>query len=379
MRIALVHDYLCTVGGSDRVFQYMCEAFPEADVYTLSLNRSAVIPYFAKRQDIHTTWMNSLVQTPAAFRLLFPIATYAMERLDLRGYDLVLSSAATVARYVRAPDGRHVCYCYIPTRAIWHFEQYFGKSLVGRGFRLLLPSLKRRELEAVARTDQFIAISEMTRGYIREYYGRESTVLNCPIDLAAFASGPERTDAFLIVSRLERWKRVDYAIEAFTKVGLTLRVIGKGPEEARLRAMAGPNVTFLGSVDDATLALEYARARAVIFTPFLEYGLIPLEANASGTPVIAFGKGGITETMIPWEGPSSRNATAVFYMEQTASSLIDAVRRFETARFDQDQLIRHAAQWGVPEFQRRLRLEVGCAPVATGHEPASRSKRIMAP
>jgi glycosyltransferase involved in cell wall biosynthesis len=367
MRIALVHDYLCTVGGSDRIFQYMCEAFPEAHVYTLSLNRSTAIQYFAARKDIRTTWMNPFVRSPAAFRVAFPIATYAMEHLDLSAYDLVLSSAATVARYVRAPNGRHVCYCYIPTRAIWHFDEYFDGGIAGRAFGLLLPWLKRRELQAVARTDEFIAISEMTRGYIREYYGRESSVLNCPIDLSAFTPGAEKSDAYLIVSRLEHWKRLDYAIEAFTRIGLPLRVIGKGPEESRLRAMAGSNITFLGPVDDATLAAEYARARAVIFTPFLEYGLIPLEANASGTPVIAFGKGGITETMIPYEVDSSKNATAVFYMEQTADSLIDAIRRFESASFDQAHLVRHAARWGVPEFQRKLRAAVGYeTPVLAG-------------
>jgi glycosyltransferase involved in cell wall biosynthesis len=371
VRIALVHDYLCTLGGAERVFQYMCEAFPDADVYTLSLNRSKVIPYFARREDIRTTWMNPLVQSPRAFRLLFPVATYAMEHLDLRGYDLVLSSAATVARYVRAPDGRHVCYCYIPTRAIWHFEEYFGKSAAGRAFKLLLPWLKRRELEAVAHTDDFIAISEMTRGYIRQYYQRDSMVLHSPIDLSAFHTDRDRSDAFLIVSRLEYWKRVDYAIEAFTRMGLPLRVVGKGPEEERLRGMAGPNVTFLGAVDDETLAQEYARARAVIFTPFLEYGLIPLEANASGTPVLAYGKGGIEETMIPYESAGQQKATAIFFMEQTADSLIDAVHRFERAQFDPAALVRHAENWSVPEFQRKLRAAVGCPPLTPSAEPAT--------
>lgn len=360
-RVALVHDYLCTIGGSDRVFQYMCEAFPDADVYALSLNRSRALPYFANRPDVRTTWMNRLVQTPAAFRAAFPIATYAMQHLDLSSYDLVLSSAATVARYVRAPNGRHVCYCYIPTRAIWHFDEYFGRSLAGRAFGLLLPHLKRRELEAVAHTDEFIAISEMTRGYIREYYGRESSVIHCPIDLSAFSATPEKSDAFLIVSRLEYWKRLDYAIQAFNRLGLPLRIIGQGPEEARLRSLAGPNVTFLGAVDDATLAREYARARAVIFTPFLEYGLIPLEANASGTPVIAYGKGGIEETMIPANGPRPHHATAtaVFFFEQTPEAVIEAVQEFERHTFDPAALVRHAEGWSVPVFQDRLRRAVG--------------------
>jgi glycosyltransferase involved in cell wall biosynthesis len=364
MRIALVHDYLCTVGGSERVFQYMCEAFPDADVYTLSLNPSRTLPYFAKRTDIRTTWMNPFVQSPAAFRVAFPLATYAMQALDLSAYDVVLSSAATTGRYVRAPNGRHICYCYIPTRAVWHFDEYFGKSIPGRAFRLLLPLLKKHELEAVAHTDEFVAISEMTRSYIREYYKRDASVLPCPIDLSAFAPSPEKSDAFLIVSRLEYWKRLDYAVEAFTRMGLPLHIIGKGPEERRLRAMAGPNVKFLGPVDDATLAREYAQARAVIFTPFLEYGLIPLEANASGTPVIAFGKGGIEETMIPAtaaEGPAG-NATAVFYYEQTADAVVDAVKRFERLCFDPAVLTAHASRWSVPNFQRELRRLVGAQP-----------------
>ena len=339
----------------------MCEAFPEADVYALSLNRATALPYFAKKANVRTTWMNRLAQSPGAFRLLFPIATYAMEGLDLSAYDLVISSAATVARYVRAPNGRHVCYCYIPTRAIWHFDQYFGNGVAGKAFRLLLPWLKRRELEAVARTDEFIAISAVTQRYVREYYGRESSILPCPIDLDAFAPRGDRSDAFLIVSRLEYWKRLDYAIEAFTRLGLPLRVIGQGPEENRLRALAGPNVTFLGAVDDATLALEYARARAVIFTPELEYGLIPLEANASGTPVIAYGKGGIEETMIPANGPKAdpANATAVFYYEQTPEAVMDAVRAFERLVFDPAALARHAERWSVPAFQAKLRKAVG--------------------
>lgn len=358
MRIALVHDYLCTVGGSERVFEYMCKAIPEADVYTLALNRSRTTPYFANRRDIRTTWMNAVVRNPASFRALFPIATYAMERLDLGAYDLVVSSSATIGKYVRAPNGRHVCYCYIPTRAIWHFDQYFGGGIAGAAFKRLLPHLKKHELRAIKHIDEFIAISEMTHGYIRQYYDRDSSVLHCPIDLTAFAPREDRGDAFLIVSRLEHWKRVDYAVEAFTKLGLPLRIVGQGPEEPRLRSLAGPNVTFLGALDDAALAKEYATARAVIFTPFLEYGLIPLEANASGTPVIAYGKGGIRETMIP-VGTGEPNATAVLFDEQTPESLIDAVRQFEGASFNSEMLARHASGWSVPAFQASLRRMVG--------------------
>jgi glycosyltransferase involved in cell wall biosynthesis len=159
------------------------------------------------------------------------------------------------------------------------------------------------------------------------------------------------------VSRLEQWKRVDYAIEAFTQLGLPLRVVGTGIEEERFRAMAGPNITFLGAVDDDVLAREYAQAKAVVFTPFLEYGLVPLEANACGTPVICYGLGGITETMIPWANNQSNSAvpTAVFFYEQTALALVEAIKQFEQLNFDAAKLVEHAKLWGVPAFKLQLR------------------------
>ena len=352
MKIALVHDYLCGLGGSERVFQYICEAFPDADAYTLAYNPEATLPYFSKR-GIRTTWMNRFVQSMDAFRWSFPVSTHVMESLDLSGYDVVLSSSATVAKYVRVPDGKHVCYCYIPTRAIWHVDEYFGGGFKGRLFRLLLPRLKQRDYAAAQRIDRFVAISEVTRRYIRQCYDRDSDVLHCPIDLENFSPSESPKDHYLLVSRLEYWKRVDYAVEAFNRLGLPLRIIGTGEEERLLKAMAKPNIAFLGAVDDETLAREYAEAKAVVFTPFLEYGLIPLEASASGTPVICYGKGGITETMVPLG--SGESPTAVFFLEQTPEALIDAVRRFEVAEFDRDALVRHASNWGVPEFKRKVR------------------------
>jgi glycosyltransferase involved in cell wall biosynthesis len=353
-KVAIIHDYLCGIGGSERVFQYLCEEFSEADVYTLAYNQETTLPYFKSRR-IRTTWLNTFVQSMDAFRWSFPVATYVMEALDLSQYDVVLSSSATVAKYVKVPNGKHICYCYIPTRAIWHFEEYFGGSFKASIFKLLLPYLRKRDCAAAQRVDQFVAISEASRHYIKSYYDRDSQVINCPINLSQFAPTENRKDHYLIVSRLEHWKRVDYAIEAFNRLGLPLRIIGTGKDDAQLKAMAKPNITFLGSVDDATLAREYSEAKAVIFTPFLEYGLIPLEASASGTPVICYGKGGITETMVPWGSDSAIPTTAVFFYEQTADALIEAVRQFGDAKFNSDDLVRHASQWGVPEFKMKIR------------------------
>jgi glycosyltransferase involved in cell wall biosynthesis len=356
LKIAIVHDYLCGLGGSERIFQYMCEEFPEADAYTLALNPSGTYPYFSTRK-VHTTWLNRFVQSPRAFRLSFPIATYVMQSLDLSQYDVVLSSSATVAKYVSAPKGKHICYCYIPTRAIWHFDEYFGRSLKATLLKTAIPYLKKRDYAAAQRVDQFIAISQASRGYIRQYYDRDAEVIYCPIELDKFKPSEKKGDHYLIVSRLEHWKKVDYAVEAFNRLGLPLRIIGTGDEAARLRAMAKPNITFLGGVDDKTLALEYSKAAAVIFTPFLEYGLIPLEANASGTPVICYGKGGITETMVPTDGQGASGAapTAVFFYEQTPDALIKAVHEFQKNTFSSAELVKHASQWGVPNFKKKIR------------------------
>ncbi len=364
MKIAIVHDYLCGIGGSERVFQYLCEEFQEADVYTLAYNPEATQPYFRERR-IRTTWLNPFVRTMDAFRWSFPLATHAMERLDLRKYDVVLSSSATVAKYVRVPNGRHICYCYIPTRALWQFDEYFGSGWKARLVKPFLPYLRKRDYKAAQRVDSFIAISDASREHIRVTYDRESDIIYSPINLNSFRPAAEKKEHFLIVSRLEQWKRVDYAIEAFNRLGLPLKIIGTGIEESRLRAMAKPNISFLGAVNDETLAREYGEARAVVFTPFLEYGLIPLEANASGTPVICLGKGGITETMVPVEeetiGQGSAPPTAVFFHEQTAEALIEAIGRFERANFDAEKLVKHASEWDVPAFKKKIRQAVELA------------------
>ena len=359
MKMAIVLDQLCGMAGTERVAQHICEEFTEADVYTLAYNPQTTFPYFSNR-NIRTTWLNRFVRSMPAFRWSFPIATHVMQSLNLTSYDIVLSCSATVAKYISAPKGRHLCYCYIPTRALWHFDAYFRPSLRAAVVRPFLNYLRNRDYRAAQRVDQFIAISEITKEYICQYYNRTASVVHCPVDLTLFRPVGERKDHYLMVSRLESWKKLEFAIEAFNIMNLPLRVVGSGPEEGRLRALAKRNVVFVGHVDDATLAAEYSGARAIVFPPYLEYGLIPLEANACGTPVICYGKGGVRETMIPVNGGnhSASPPTAVFFDEQTASALIRAVREFEACEFPRDNLVRHAERWSVPEFQRRMRMAV---------------------
>ncbi len=357
MRLALVHDHLCGIGGSERIFQHLCEEFQEADIYTLAYNPKTTLPYFATRK-IHTTWLNRFVSNSDAFRWSFPLATYVMQRVDLSNYDIVLSSSATTAKYVKAPKGGHICYCYIPTRALWHYEQYFGISFKRYLVRPFLNLLKNRDYRIAQEVDRFISISESSKQYIQQYYNQAAETVYCPVETEKFTPTEKKLDHYLLVSRLEPWKKVEYAIEAFNRLGKPLKIVGTGTETVKLRKMARENVSFLGSLDDIQLAKEYSACKAVIFTPFLEYGLIPLEANASGTPVICYGHGGVNETMIPAETHSKRPPTALFFYEQTASALIDAVEKFETMHFDHSALVEHAAQWNVASFKKKMRTVV---------------------
>src|SRR3989338_6770051 len=201
MKIAIVHDHLCGKGGSERVFQYICEAFPEADTYTLAFNPAKTFPYFANRH-IRTTWLQPLVQSSRAFRWSFPLASYAMQSLDFSNYDLVISSSTTTTKYLIAPF--HICYCYMPTRALWHFDSYFGHSKIKLFLKPLLPLLKKRDFAAAQKVDYFLTISQSSQSYIKQYYARDAEVLYCPIDTSPFYLSPKK-DHYLIVSRLEYW------------------------------------------------------------------------------------------------------------------------------------------------------------------------------
>jgi glycosyltransferase involved in cell wall biosynthesis len=360
LKLALVHDQLLTSGGSERVFLTIAKAFPQADIFTLAYNPATTLEGY-KALGVKTIWPRGLIRSHDAFKRVFAPGTLAMERLDLRGYDLVLSSSATVAKYARRHRGNHICYCYYPTRAIWEPTTYFGEGGgVSRAiFARLLPWLRRRDLEAAQRVSRFVAISDASREAIHRYYDREADVLHCPIETERFRPrGPvHRESSFLLVSRLERWKRVEYAVEAFSRLGMPLKIVGSGPDAARLERMAGPSIEFLGSLNDDQLTLEYQRARAVIFTPELEFGLIPLEANAAGTPVIALGRRGVLETMVPasTNGRHDGRPTAVFFPDPTADALEGALLRFEGISWDTDTLIRHAGNFSEARFQDRIR------------------------
>lgn len=360
MKIALIQDQLLTSAGSERVFLYMAQEFKEADLYTLCYNPEITWPEF-KAFKIKTHWLNAVIRNHQIFQMMFPIATKAMEQWDFSDYDLIITSSATTAKYIKRFKAPHICYCYFPTRAIWNFDAYFngGVGIKEKLFSFFLTYFKKRDIAAAQRVNHFIAISESTKEAIAKCYGAHSEVLFPPVDLERFTHGGiEKQDYFLIVSRLERWKSLEYAIEAFNELGLPLRIIGHGSDKERLQALAKSNITFVGGVDDQALALAYAQAQAVVFTPELEYGLVPIEAIAAGTPVIALGRGGALETMVGIDDPQGREPTAVFFPDPNKDSLIEAINRFKKVRFNSQALVTHASSFGIPEFRRKLRAMV---------------------
>jgi len=357
MRIALIQDQLLTSAGSERVFLYMAQEFKEADLFTLCYNSETTWPEF-KAFKIKTHWLNAFIQNHRIFKSMFPLATKAMERWDFSQYDLIITSSATTAKYIKRFKAPHICYCYFPTRAIWNFDNYFkGElSIKTKIFSAFLSYFKNRDVSAAKRVNLFIGISNSTKNAIKKCYGANALVLFPPVDLARFRQkNIKKKDYFLIVSRLENWKLLDYAIEAFNEIGLPLKIIGTGPEKERLKALAKGNISFLGGVDDEALALAYAEAQAVIFTPELEYGLVPIEAIATGTPVIALGRGGVLETMVGLNDENGRKATAVLYADPTKESLIGAIKEFGRYQFDTEALISHAATFGIEDFRHNLR------------------------
>ena len=357
MRVALVHDALVNKGGAERVFQIFCEMFPNATIYTSVYLPNKTWPYF-KTREIITTPLQKIVKNEFQLKILFPLANYFMSKLKIINTDIILSSSTFSAKYINKGTAKHFCYCYYPTRAVWESEKYFGSSILRYLVKPMLPYFKYRERKAIKRIDRFIAISKDTAKHIKRYYGRNSDIIYCPIDLDNFFSSTNRSDDYLLVSRLEKWKKIDYAIEAFNKLGYSLNIVGTGSQAKQLKKKSAKNIKFLGYLTESELCQKYSKAKAVVFTPKLEYGLIPLEAVASGTPVVAYGHGGIEETMIPWQKEDPKKSdffTAVFYYKQDAQSLIKAIKEFETLNIDSNALINYSNKWNLNSFKDQFR------------------------
>ena len=356
-RVALVHDWLTGMRGGERCLEVFCELFPEAPLFTLLHVPGSVSPSIERRR-IVTSFVQRLPAAGSRYRQYLPLFPAAVRGLSLAGHDLVISLSHCVAKSVRVPAGAlHLCYCFTPMRYVWDLEADYARDS-GWLTRLALPPLAaalRRWDRRTDGVDDFAAISQHIADRIRRVYGRPSEVIHPPVDVARFRVAETIDDYYLVVSALVPYKRVDLAVAAAGRLGRRLLVVGAGPEEARLRALAGPSVSFLGWRPDAEVAELYARCRAVLFPSVEDYGIVPLEAAAAGRPTIALARGGALETMIGLEGPEP--PTAVFFAEPTVEALAAAMREFETAaaRFDPRALRARAARFDRPRFAQRVR------------------------
>jgi glycosyltransferase involved in cell wall biosynthesis len=359
MRVALVHDWLTGMRGGERCLEVFCELFPDADLFTLLHVPGSVSPVIERRQ-IVTSFIQRLPRAARAYRRYLPLFPLAVSRFDLRGYDLVLSSSHAVAKSVPVPAGAvHVCYCFTPMRYVWDlYDEYFGRS-AGTATRLLMPpvanALRRWDRRTAAGVGHFVAISRFIAERIRRTYGRTAEVIYPPVDASRFRIEETPGDYYLVVSALTPYKRVDLAVQAASRLGRRLVVVGSGPEERRLRPLAGPHVEFLGWRDDVDVAELYARCRALLFTAVEDFGITPLEAMASGRPVIALHRGGALETIVAPGG--SEAPTGVFFEQQTVDDVIRAIRDFERdpGRFEPKALRRHAEAFDRPVFKERIK------------------------
>jgi glycosyltransferase involved in cell wall biosynthesis len=358
MATALVHDWLTGMRGGERCLEVFCELFPDADLFTLLHVPGSVSPSIENRR-IVTSFIQQLPGARRDYRHYLPLFPAAIRRLDLTGHDLVLSSSHAVAKSVRVPPGAlHVCYCFTPMRYVWDmYHEYFGPR-AGLAQRLLMPplaaALRRWDRQTASGVDHFVAISRFVADRIRRNYDRSADVIYPPVDVARFRIEESPGEFYLVVSALTPYKRVDLAVDAANRLGRRLVVVGTGPEEARLRAMAGPTIELLGWRDDAETAELYARCRALIFPTVEDFGITPLEAMASGRPVIALGEGGALETVVAPGG--SEPATGIFFDRQNAEDLVAAIRRFESGslRFEPKALRRRAEAFDRPLFKERI-------------------------
>ena len=345
--------------GGERCLEVFCELFPDADLFTL-LHVPGRVSALIERRRIVTTFVQRLPAVATRYRYYLPLFPSAVESFDLRGYDLVLSSSHCVAKGARPTPGTpHVCYCFTPMRYVWDlYDDYFGRG-AGRLTRLVMPAvaarLRRWDRESSARVDRFVAISRHVATRIDRCYGRSAAVIYPPVDVQRFDVAEGDDDGFyLIVSALAPYKRLDLALQAAGRLDRRLLVVGTGPEERRLRALAGPGVELLGHRSDDEIAELYRRCRAVLFPGLEDFGIVPVEAMAAGRPVIAFAAGGALETVVPPGG--DRPPTGLFFHAQTVDALAEAMRRLESGAvaFDPKALRARADEFDRARFKERI-------------------------
>lgn len=353
-RVVLVHDWLTGMRGGEKCLEPACRRWPTAPLFTLLHRRGSVAPAIERLRP-RTSFLGRLPGVYRYYRYLLPVLPTAA-RWPIPDCDLVLSFSHCVAKATAPPPGvPHVCYCFTPMRYAWHMRDSYFRGLKAKAVDWLLARLRDWDRRTADRVTHFVAISRTVQRRIAECYGRPSTVIYPPVDTDFYTPARvPREDYYLVVSAFAPYKRFDLAVEACTRLGRKLVVIGTGQHAAKLRAMAGPTVTFLGWQPDEAIRDHFRRAKALLFPAEEDFGIVPVEAQACGCPVIAFGRGGGTETVRPLG--QDDHPTGVFFGEQTVDSLIQAVERFErdADRFDPWAARRQARQFRKERYEDEL-------------------------
>ncbi len=352
MKVALTHDWLVSFGGAERVLAELLRVFPDAPIYT-TLHRPAALPQAIRGWDVRPSFLQRIPGATRYHRALLPLVPLAVEEYDLDAYDLVIATSSAFAKgVITPPSTRVVCYCHTPPRYLWDQYHEQTRGMRGKAFASLASHwLRVWDRAAADRVDDFVANSSTTAARIRRYYRRDSTVVYPPVETARFApTGRAPEDFFLVVARLVPYKRVDLAVRAVGRLGRRLVVVGDGPERARLTRLArdcGAQVDFLGWRDDAEVADLYARTRAFVFPGYDDFGIAPVEAQAAGRPVVAFARGGATETVCHGE-------TGILFDAQNVDALADALAEAWDAPLDPAACRANALRFDAAVFRARI-------------------------
>lgn len=363
IRTAIIHDWLTGMRGGEKCLEVFCELFPDATLFTLLHDKGSVSPVIEK-MDIRVSFLQKFPGISRNYRNFVPFFPRAIESFDVSGYDLILSSSHCAAKGVKArPGALHICYCYTPVRYAWKFyDEYFsGENPVKKfAISLVMNGLRKWDLKTNKTVDYFVAISDNVRSRIKEYYGRDSDIIYPPVDVGLHGKGELRKggEYYLVVSALVPYKRVDIAVDAFTASGRKLVVIGSGGELENLKARAGKNIEFRGWSGDDDLVKCYGECRALLFPGEEDFGIVPVEAQLHGKPVIAYARGGALETIEGFnESTGSGKPSGIFFERQTPEDLNEAVMRFEENEdsFDPAAIRRNALRFNRDRFKEEIR------------------------
>jgi glycosyltransferase involved in cell wall biosynthesis len=361
LRVAIVHYWFVGRAGGERVVESIAELFPQADLYCLVAEQSELAPVLRGRK-LYTSFLQSIPGARKFHRHFLLLQPLALEQFDLNAYDLVISSESGPAKGVITSSRTcHICYCHSPMRYVWEMYPMYRRGmnpLVGTVFALVAHYMRLWDVASSRRVDYFIANSQYIAGRIRKHYGRESVVIHPPVDVRSASIDQQKGDYYLAIGRLVDYKRFDLAIDACTKLGRRLLVIGVGPEYQKLKRSAGPMIEFLGKLSDSDVRENLAACRALLFPGEEDFGIVPVEAQTFGKPVIAYASGGALETVRASSEGESMDAspTGVFFTNPSADSLVNAILEFESkeAQFNPHSIREHALQFDSQVFQKRM-------------------------